>query len=80
MSQKAYMLWTRVDGNVKRIVEKLAKSQGLTISEYVRRLVIEDLDKRSIFTVMLKEGITTRRKTGWFASSQTHELRSGRYG
>ncbi len=37
------------------IFEALARSQGLTISEYVRRLVIEDLDKRSVFTAKLKE-------------------------
>lgn len=35
-------------------MEKLAESQGITVSEYVRRLVIEDLDKRSIFTAILK--------------------------
>lgn len=55
------MLWTRVDGNVRKIVEKLAESQGITISEYVRRLVIEDLDKRSIFTAILKNEVA---KTG----------------
>jgi len=51
------MLWTRVDGNVRRLVERLAESQGITISEYVRRLVIEDLDKRSIFTAILKHEV-----------------------
>jgi len=49
------MLWTKVDGNIRRLVEALARSQGLTISEYMRRLVIEDLDKRSVFTAKLKE-------------------------
>ncbi len=55
MSQKSCMLWTKVDGNIRKLVETLAKSQGLTISEYMRRLVIEDLDKRSVFTAKLKE-------------------------
>lgn len=51
------MLWTRVDGNVRKLVERLAESQGITISEYVRRLIIEDLDKRSIFTAILKHEV-----------------------
>ena len=55
VSQKSCMLWTKVDGNIRRLVEALARSQGLTISEYMRRLVIEDLDKRSVFTAKLKE-------------------------
>ncbi|MBS7616757.1 MAG: hypothetical protein QXZ25_06895 [Candidatus Bathyarchaeia archaeon] len=63
MSQKACTLWTRVDDNIRKIVEELAKSQGLTISEYVRRLVIEDLDKRSIFTTILKQEVAARRRT-----------------
>ncbi|MEM3697411.1 MAG: hypothetical protein QXZ02_03040 [Candidatus Bathyarchaeia archaeon] len=55
MSQKSCMLWTKVDAHIRKLVEALARSQGLTISEYVRRLVIEDLDKRSVFTAKLKE-------------------------
>jgi len=55
MSQKT-MLWCRVDIEIKEIVEKLAKTKGITISEYVRNLVLEDLDKRSIFTTILKQG------------------------
>lgn len=43
--------------HLKSIVEKIAECQGTTVSEYLRRLIIEDLDKRSIFTVKLKEGL-----------------------
>ena len=49
------MLWCSVDTDVKLLVEKLAKAKGVTISEYVRNLVLEDLDRRSIFTTLVKE-------------------------
>jgi antitoxin component of RelBE/YafQ-DinJ toxin-antitoxin module len=57
LSKKSSYLWTRVDGNIRKLVEELAKSMGLTTSEYIRRLIIEDLDKRSIFTTLLKRDI-----------------------
>lgn len=57
MGQKQAMLWCRVDVRVKELVEKLAKTQGVTISEYMRQLVIEDLDKRSVFTTRLKKEV-----------------------
>ena len=41
---------------VKDMVEKLATMQGKRLSEYIRGLVVDDLDKRSIFTTKLKEG------------------------
>ena len=50
------MLWCRVNVEIKEIVEKLARTKGITISEYIRNLVLEDLDKRSIFTTILKQG------------------------
>ena len=54
MSKKV-MVWAYVDANVRELVEKLVESKGISISEYIRQLVIEDLDKRSIFTTKLKE-------------------------
>jgi len=54
MSQKV-VLWCRVDTKIKEVVEKLAEAKGVTISEYVRNLILEDLDKRSVFTTKLKE-------------------------
>ena len=37
------------------MVKKLAAIKGISMSEYVRSLVIEDLDKRTVFTSALKE-------------------------
>lgn len=58
MAQKA-MLWARVGVEVKEIVEKLARTKGISMSEYVRSLVLEDLDKRTVFTTILKQGELT---------------------
>ena len=56
MSKKNVMVWAWVDKEIRELVEKIAQSQGISISEYVRQLVIQDLDRRSIFTSRLKEG------------------------
>jgi len=55
MSKKSMMVWAWVDLEIRNLVEKIADSKGISISEYVRQLVIDDLDKRSIFTTKLKE-------------------------
>ena len=51
------MLWARVDFDIRDMVKKLASAKGISMSEYVRSLVIEDLDKRTVFTSALKEAI-----------------------
>ena len=48
-------IWVRVNKNLKKIAEDLSRIKGITLSEYVRSLIIEDLDKRSIFTTKIKE-------------------------
>lgn len=48
------MIWSRVDQDVKDLAEKLADAQGLTLSEYIRNLITQDLDKRTVFTDKLK--------------------------
>jgi hypothetical protein len=53
MSKKA-MLWAWVDADVRKYVEKLANAKGVSISEYVRSLVLSDLDDRTVFTTILK--------------------------
>ena len=51
------MMWARVDEDIKKTVKRLADYQGISISEYVRQLIITDLDRRSVFTSKLKEKI-----------------------
>jgi len=57
MRKKSYMLWTCVEESIRRLVEKIAKAQGLTISEYIRQLVIQDLDRKGAFMLNSKEEI-----------------------
>jgi len=48
------MIWARVDDDIRALVKKLAACEGVSMSEYVRGLVIDDLDSRTIFTTKLK--------------------------
>gem|GEM_PF-3463639 len=50
-------LWARVDTDIRDMVRKLADVKGISMSEYVRSLIIEDLDKRTVFTSALKEAM-----------------------
>jgi len=44
-----------VSPEVKDLCKKMADVQGVSLSEYVRNLIIEDLDKRTFFTTKVKE-------------------------
>lgn len=48
------MLWARVDKDIRDMVKKLSAAKGISMSEYVRSLIIEDLDKRTVFSSALK--------------------------
>ena len=44
----------------KRLVEMVAEAQGLSISEYLRLLILKDLEERNLLTTKIekiKEGI-----------------------
>jgi len=61
---KTEVVYGKVEPEIKEIVKQLARKMGLTVSEYVRNLVLEDLDKRSVFTTQLKQEILTSIKDG----------------
>jgi methylaspartate ammonia-lyase len=44
----------RLPKNILNLVESLLELNGLTFSEYVRNLILQDLDKRSVFSTQLK--------------------------
>lgn len=52
---KGRILWTRVDEEVAEVADKLAETKGITLSEYIRQVIINDLDNRSIFNTKLRE-------------------------
>ena len=55
------MVWAWVDVEIRELVERLAELKGVSISEYVRSLVLADLDKRSLFTTRLKKEVVVQR-------------------
>ena len=54
---KTKFLGAWLDPEIKSHVNRLASLKGITLSEYLRNLVLEDLDKRSIFTSAFKEAV-----------------------
>ena len=52
--KKYLMVWAYVDKSIKIAINTLAKAKGVSVSEYVRSLILEDLDKRTYFTTILK--------------------------
>jgi hypothetical protein len=42
-------LQTRVGPEIEKIVKRLAKARGMSVSEYLRFLVVSHLDSRMIF-------------------------------
>ena len=43
-----------VENDIKTHVSRLASLKGISVSEYLRSLILDDLDKRTIFTTALK--------------------------
>jgi glycerol-3-phosphate responsive antiterminator len=57
---KESVLATRVTLEIEKLVGEVAIVQGLNSSEYLRKLILEDLEKRSLISTRLerlKEGI-----------------------
>jgi len=52
--RKAELLYAPVTPEVKEKVERLASAMGISVSEYVRHLILKDLDDRALFTAQLK--------------------------
>ena len=55
--ERKITIWGKIDPEIKALVDKIAEAQGITISEYVRMLITNDLDKRTFFTDKVKEEI-----------------------
>ena len=55
MSIKPRRVKTSINENLYQIILKLCQKQGISLSEYIRSLIIADLDSRSIFSTELKK-------------------------
>ena len=50
---KEAVLATRLTKDIQKLVEQLARIQGLKPSEYLRNLILEDMERRSLITARL---------------------------
>ena len=48
---------TRVSPAVNKAVRQLTNALGLTISEYLRKLILDDLESKGMFNAQIKESI-----------------------
>ena len=55
MSKGTVLVGAWVTPDIKELIEKMSEVQGTSISEYVRQLIIADLDKRTFFTNQVKK-------------------------
>jgi len=46
-----------VETTLVDMVKMLAETQGVSQSEYLRQLIIKDLDNRTVFTTQLKKDL-----------------------
>jgi hypothetical protein len=51
MREKKVLAAAWIKPEVKRLVEKLCQKHGVSMSEYIRRLIIEDLDRHHLFNM-----------------------------
>jgi antitoxin component of RelBE/YafQ-DinJ toxin-antitoxin module len=60
---KSQLVWARVNEFEKELVRKVASALGISISEYIRYLVMRDLEERSIYTTRVEAIKEEMRKT-----------------
>ena len=51
---KPLHVWARVSEDERRIIEKLAAAMNMNISEFIRYLILKELEKRSIITTKIE--------------------------
>ena len=54
---KTVMIGIWVDPAIRDIVKQIAAIKGVSVPEYIRQLIDQDLDKRTVFTDQLKANI-----------------------
>ena len=52
---KSRLVWGRVSEEERKIVEKLAAAMGMNISEFIRYLILQELERRSIITTKIEK-------------------------
>ena len=52
---KTRHVWVRVTPEEREIVEKIAKVMNMNISEFIRYLILQELERRSIITTKIEK-------------------------
>lgn len=55
---KTEMIGVWLTPEIKKLVQQLADTKGVSLGEYVRQLIDRDLDQRTVFTDQLKKGLS----------------------
>jgi uncharacterized protein (DUF1778 family) len=43
-------VWARVTPEERKLIEKLSNAMGLSVAEFVRYVIVQELDRRSLLT------------------------------
>jgi hypothetical protein len=73
IERKYEMVWAYVDEPIKQAISTLAKAKGVSISEYVRSLILEDLDRRNFFKSTLSQDQKQTQKNDLKGQNQNPE-------
>ena len=57
MTQRKPILATRLSPIVNKRVKQLAKALGITVSEYLRKLILVDLETKQLFSEKIRETV-----------------------
>jgi len=52
---KSELVWGRVSSEEKILVKKVAEALGLSLSDYIRYLILKDLEARNIFNTKIEK-------------------------
>ena len=54
------IVYVRIGAAIEELTRSIARDMQISLSEYIRRLVIDDLDERTIFTERIKRAESKR--------------------
>jgi metal-responsive CopG/Arc/MetJ family transcriptional regulator len=62
MSTKMKFKGVSLPTEILDVLDQLLQIQGMNFSEYTRSLIVQDLDRRNVFTTQLKEELEKKRE------------------
>jgi uncharacterized protein (DUF1778 family) len=49
-TRRESFVWARVSPEERELIEKLSKAMGLSVAEFIRYVIVQELDRRSLLT------------------------------